>query len=70
MGNWKWEVGNSQNLAFQTEKWGPEKWETGHKREFTFLKYPPLEDKSSQNVFPRLLTYVSINIDQNEPMDI
>ena len=31
---------------------------------------PGLEDKSSQNVFTRLLTYVSIIIDQNEPMDI
>ena len=28
-----------------------------------------LEDKSSQNVFPRLLTYVSINIDQNGHID-
>ena len=28
-----------------------------------------LGDKSSQNEFPRLLTIVPINIDQNEPMD-
>ena len=41
VGSGKWEVGNSQNLAFQSEKWDPEKWEMGHKREFPFLKYPP-----------------------------
>ena len=28
-----------------------------------------LEDKSSQNEFPRLMTFVPINIDQNEFMN-
>ena len=41
----KWEVGNGMwefttIWIFQSEKWDPEKWEMGLKREFSFLKYP------------------------------
>ena len=42
----KWEVGNGMwefttMWILQSEKWDPEIWEMGLKREFSFLKYPP-----------------------------
>ena len=39
-GNEMWEF--TTIWIFQSEKWDPEKWEMGLKREFSYLKYPPL----------------------------
>ena len=58
---------SSQNI---TADWMPHSVRKMAKIRQTLHSTRSLEDKSSQNEFPRLLTIVPINIDQNEPMDI